>query len=188
MLARIRIHLTNAGFVQEARDALDITGPGVISIGRNGAVKWSSRRAESCLGLGMEMVPEIGCSSISLWLAEMAGKPLSECRPLDIWMGDGQLARMQIIARSASGDTLVEVALQENSKDSEVLSLKFGVSAREGEVLSWLAKGKSNKDIAAILELSPRTITKHIENILEKLGAENRTAAAIPALQALMRS
>ena len=187
MLARIRIHLTNADFVQEAREALDVTGPGVISIARDGSAQWSSRRAEACLGTGLETVPEIGRSSISLWLAEMAGQPLSDCRPLDIRLEDGKLARMQIIARPASGDTLVAVALQENSKDSEVLSQKLGVSAREGEVLSWLAKGKSNKDIAMILELSPRTITKHIENILEKLGAENRTTAAILALQALMR-
>ena len=76
--------------------------------------------------------------------------------------------------------------MQENSKDSEVLSRKLGVTLREGEVLSWLAKGKSNKDIALILELSPRTVTKHIENILEKLGAENRTTAAIIALQSLI--
>ena len=186
MLARIRIHLTNADFVQEAREALDVTGPGVISIARDGSTQWASRRAEACLGAGLESLPEAGRRSISLWLAEVAGQPLSDCRPLDIRLADGKLARLQIIARPASGDTLVGVALQENSRDSEVLSQKLGVSAREGEVLSWLAKGKSNKDIAAILELSPRTITKHIENILEKLGADNRTTAAILALRALM--
>lgn len=78
------------------------------------------------------------------------------------------------------------MALQENSKDSEVLSRKLGLSQREGEVLSWLATGKSNKDIATILDLSPRTVTKHIENILEKLGAENRASAAVIALKSLI--
>jgi DNA-binding NarL/FixJ family response regulator len=186
LLARIRIHLTNADFVQEARDAIDMTGPGVISIGRHCEVQWASRRAESCLGQSLANVPERGRSAISIWLAETAAQPLSECRPLDMRLDDGRLARLQVIARPASGDTLVCVAVQENSKDSEVLSKKLSISQREGEVLSWLAKGKSNKDIAQILELSPRTVTKHIENILEKLGAENRTSAAIIALKLLM--
>lgn len=186
MLARIRIHLTNADFVHEARAALDATGPGVISVARDGSAQWSSRQAEACLGADLAKVSRNGRDAISLWLAEFASRPLSECRPLDIRLSDGGLARMQIIARPASGDALVGVALQENSKDSEVLSRKLGLSQREGEVLSWLATGKSNKDIATILDLSPRTVTKHIENILEKLGAENRTSAAIIALKSLI--
>jgi len=48
----------------------------------------------------------------------------------------------------------------------------------EGEVLSWLSKGKTNRDIAQILGLSPRTVDKHLEQIYAKLGVENRTAAA----------
>lgn len=186
MLARIRIHLTNADFVHEAREALDVTGPGVVSIARGGGVNWASRRAEACLGPDMANLAGDARNSISLWLAETAGQPLSECRPLDVRLNDGQLARLQVIARPASGDLLVGVAIQQNSKDSDVLSQKLGISQREGEVLSWLAKGKSNKDIATILGLSPRTVTKHIENILEKLGAENRTSAAIIALKMLM--
>lgn len=188
MLARIRIHLTNAGFVQDARAALDAAGPGVLAIARDGSTQWLSRRAEERLGSGLENVSENGRSTISLWLAETAGQPLSECRPLDIRLEDGKLARLQVIGRPASGDTLVGVALQENSKDSEVLSRKLGLSQREGEVLSWLAKGKSNKDIATILHLSPRTVTKHIEKILEKLGVENRTSAAILSVKILMNS
>ena len=45
-------------------------------------------------------------------------------------------------------------------------------------MLSWIAQGKSNRDIAAILALSPRTIDKHLEVIFGKLSVENRTAAA----------
>ncbi len=41
---------------------------------------------------------------------------------------------------------------------------------RETEVLSWLAKGKTNRDIAGILGMSPRTVNKHLEHIFEKLG------------------
>ena len=45
-------------------------------------------------------------------------------------------------------------------------------------MLSWIAQGKSNRDIAAILALSPRTIDKHIAVIFGKSAVENRTAAA----------
>ena len=54
-----------------------------------------------------------------------------------------------------------------------------GLTTREGEVLSWLSKGKTNRDIAQILGLSPRTVDKHLEQTYAKLGVENCTAAAI---------
>lgn len=56
---------------------------------------------------------------------------------------------------------------------------------RETEVLSWLSKGKTNRDIADILGMSPRTVNKHLEHIFEKLGVETRTAAAAVAGQLL---
>jgi len=44
-------------------------------------------------------------------------------------------------------------------------------------VLSWLAKGKTNRDIADILGMSPRTVNKHLEHVFAKLGVETRSAA-----------
>jgi DNA-binding CsgD family transcriptional regulator len=52
------------------------------------------------------------------------------------------------------------------------------LTPREREVLSWLARGKSNPEIAAILGLKTATVGKHLERIYPKLGVENRTAAA----------
>ncbi len=54
-----------------------------------------------------------------------------------------------------------------------------GLSRREAEVLSWVARGKTDADVAVILGLSVRTVHKHLEHIYTKLGVENRTAAAI---------
>ena len=59
------------------------------------------------------------------------------------------------------------------------------LTAREGEVLLWITRGKSNRDIAEILGLSPRTVGKHLEQIFEKLGVENRTAATALAIRTL---
>ena len=51
------------------------------------------------------------------------------------------------------------------------------LTVREREVLQWVAAGKTNAQIADILDASPRTIGKHLENIYAKLGVETRTAA-----------
>ncbi len=56
---------------------------------------------------------------------------------------------------------------------------ELGFTRREAEVARWLGWGKTNPEIAVILRMSPRTVEKHMERILEKLGVENRTAAAV---------
>jgi DNA-binding CsgD family transcriptional regulator len=53
------------------------------------------------------------------------------------------------------------------------------LTQRETEVLKWVRQGKSNKEIAAILGIEPKTVAKHLERIFKKLGVENRTAAAL---------
>jgi len=58
------------------------------------------------------------------------------------------------------------------------------LTARERDVLRWLANGKTDRDIAQILAISPRTVHKHLQRIYEKLGVENRTAAVMRALGA----
>lgn len=63
-----------------------------------------------------------------------------------------------------------------------------GLSQRESEVLTWVAQGKTNSEVAAILGISLPTAKKHLEHIFEKLGVETRTGAAAFALQALRRN
>lgn len=63
--------------------------------------------------------------------------------------------------------------------------IKLGLTAREAEVLYWIAQGKSNPDIAIILGANVRTVHKHVEHIFQKLGVETRNAAALSALEVL---
>jgi len=56
------------------------------------------------------------------------------------------------------------------------------LTARERDVLDWLGAGKTDKDIATILAISPRTVQKHLQRIYEKLGVETRTAAVMRAV------
>ncbi len=60
----------------------------------------------------------------------------------------------------------------------------LGLTRREAEVLSWLAQGKTNGEVATILGTRPRTIAKHLEHIFPKIGVETRTAAANLAITA----
>jgi transcriptional regulator EpsA len=59
------------------------------------------------------------------------------------------------------------------------------LSTREQEILDWLYQGKTNTDISMALEISPFTVKNHVQRILKKLGAENRTQAAARYRQAL---
>lgn len=63
---------------------------------------------------------------------------------------------------------------------------QYQLTPRETEVLGWVAKGKTNRDIGEILGMSPRTVNKHLEHIYVKLGVETRAAAA--ALMAARRT
>jgi DNA-binding NarL/FixJ family response regulator len=62
---------------------------------------------------------------------------------------------------------------------------KLGLSARESEILLWVAQGKSNFEASVILNISAATVKKHLEHIYEKLGVEGRNTASLRALEAL---
>ena len=57
------------------------------------------------------------------------------------------------------------------------------LTPREAEVLFWISEGKSNHDIGIILGAKTGTICKHVEHIFSKLNVENRTSAAVVALE-----
>ncbi|OYU99087.1 MAG: hypothetical protein CFE45_14125, partial [Burkholderiales bacterium PBB5] len=84
---------------------------------------------------------------------------------------DGPPDEWLIVASEAHDGALIEAMMQ-----------AFRLTAREAEVLYWVTQGKTNRDVGDILGASPRTVTKHMEHILPKLGVETRTAAAAMVL------
>lgn len=80
---------------------------------------------------------------------------------------------------------LVTLVLEERNTPGPAALLRLGLTAREAEVLYWIAQGKSNPDIATILGASVRTVHKHVEHIFQKLGLETRNAATLAALEVL---
>ena len=63
--------------------------------------------------------------------------------------------------------------------------LQLGLTPRAAEALLWLAQGKTNSDIAAILGITESTVKKHVQEMFEKLGVETRGAATVRALEVL---
>jgi DNA-binding NarL/FixJ family response regulator len=72
-----------------------------------------------------------------------------------------------------------------NFDSARPLQTELGLTPRVAETLLWLAQGKTNPEIAAILGNSESTVKKHVLEIFEKLGVETRTAASLRALEVL---
>ncbi|MFO1449671.1 MAG: LuxR C-terminal-related transcriptional regulator [Opitutaceae bacterium] len=61
----------------------------------------------------------------------------------------------------------------------------LGLTAREAEVLMWVAQGKTNPEVGEVLGIRPYTVRTHLERIFAKLGVETRHAAGLKAIQVL---
>ncbi|MCQ6255370.1 response regulator [Pseudomonas sp. Q11] len=94
-------------------------------------------------------------------------------------------SRILLSARAASQPAASSL---DDEPAQRVLSARFQLTGREVEVLRWVACGKTNRDIGTILDLSPRTVNKHLEHVYVKLGVETRTAATSVALSAMTDS
>ncbi|MGD1879957.1 MAG: response regulator [Kiloniellaceae bacterium] len=190
LLARVGVHIANARITQSARDALDATGRSVIAVAGDGRVVWSTPRAAALLGRapdnsrdslqGGDIVLDAALRS---WMATCTERPLSAVPPRRFDVALGVTVELSYLGRHGLGELLFRVSDGSAASPTEQLQTRLHLTAREAEVLNWLAQGKSNRDIGAILSLSPRTVNKHLEQIYVKLQVENRTAAAVLAIR-----
>ncbi|WP_050627858.1 response regulator [Bradyrhizobium viridifuturi] len=189
MLARIRVHLANARMTQSARAALDVSGRYLLAVNRSGALLWATPQAQKLLSDTLADADDdfVLPDPMPQWLEQaqkgMAGKKTATVASFP---GNEQL-RLQYMGKLGPNEFLLRLAKDTSGDMPAEFSSELGLTTREGEVLSWLAKGKTNRDIAQILGLSPRTVDKHLEQIYAKLGVENRTAAAAIAVNARHR-
>jgi len=190
MLARIRVHLANARLTQSARAALDVSGRYLLAVNSRGKIMWATPQAQKLLSdtLSPDSDDDVVLPDpIPQWLDQARkGKPGSKAAIMAALPGDEQL-RLQYMGKLGANEFLLRLARDSGTETPAEFSSELGLTTREGEVLSWLSKGKTNRDIAQILGLSPRTVDKHLEQIYSKLGVENRTAAAAIAVNAKHR-
>lgn len=104
----------------------------------------------------------------------------ARCAP---FVHDGTTGRLTVRPFVREGGLVLAVE-ERRSFDPERLR-KLGLTTRESEVLAWVAEGKTNGDIAAILGIAPKTVEKHLEHIYERLAVPNRAAAVAAMLTAI---
>ncbi len=92
--------------------------------------------------------------------------------------GDAGPPRGEADADAEDAEWLIVATETDDAALIDAMVGTFHLTAREAEVLLWVARGKTNRDVGDILGAAPRTVTKHMEHILQKLGVETRTAAA----------
>ncbi|RKR69390.1 LuxR family two component transcriptional regulator [Acidovorax sp. 94] len=179
VLARLATHVRNAQATRLAREAVDVAGLGVVVLDGQGRVAWRSPQALRWLEAAFAADPA-PADAAAAWLVRAQAT------------GDQTLALAggrQLLARHLGASGLAESMLLLSHTTPEAIAPRHlqqvALTPRETEVLSWLSKGKTNRDIADILGMSPRTVNKHLEHIFEKLGVETRTAAAAIAGQLL---
>jgi len=189
-LARIAAHLRNASMISLARTASEAAAHAVIVLDADGAPVWQTGKAQEWIaryfpghdGGGRALPARIG-DWVARHIAHAArdrhdSAPLTapSIAPLTTACGGNEL-EIRFSRGERSGDLLL--LLNENAQtDAAPLADQYQLTPREAEVLSWLAKGKTNRDIAEILGMSPRTVNKHLEHIYIKMGVETRAAAA----------
>lgn len=193
LLARIRVHLANARRAISAQAALDASGRHLLAANERGRILWATPQARKLL---LEAIPTFDAETFILpddvqrWLqTRMAGKAGAgnDLVPLDAGSAASSL-RLSYVGRIGPDEILLRLVDEAATRQEIVLKKELSLTLREAEVLTWIARGKSNRDIAEILGLSPRTVNKHLEQIYAKLGVENRTAAATLAMRVLASS
>jgi CheY-like chemotaxis protein/DNA-binding CsgD family transcriptional regulator len=191
VLARIAAHLHQARAQRQARNALDAFGHATLVVReRDGRRVWQTALARSLLaehfgGDEAHTPPEV-----IAWIARESLRRRAGAEAVNLTVARG--ARRITFALhampedsfddAAGGEWLVVMRESDDAAIVEAITLALEVTAREAEVLYWVVKGKTNRDIGDILGTSPRTVTKHLEHVFVKLGVETRTAAAALAM------
>lgn len=131
-------------------------GRGFVLLSPSGTVEFASRPAQRLL---REFFPRTAPGRLPNELAEwlQTGVDAAFIRPND---------DRRLVVRRTDDSLLLEERVDE-----------VALTAREREVLSWVARGKTNSEIAQMLWLAPSTVRKHLENVYAKLGVSTRTAA-----------
>ncbi|MCU0869568.1 MAG: LuxR C-terminal-related transcriptional regulator, partial [Burkholderiales bacterium] len=190
VVARVRAHLRTAQRIQQARAAIDGAALAIVVVeARDGGAVWASgsaraltaryftadgaAAASAAAAPGNDVLPDrVLAWARSHGAAEADGESMLVDRP------HGSLV-VRLVGRHASGHLIVHLAERAiDPAEAAPVGARYALTQREMEVLSWVGKGKTNRDVADILGISPRTVNKHLENVFEKLGVETRAAAA----------
>jgi DNA-binding response OmpR family regulator/DNA-binding CsgD family transcriptional regulator len=181
LAARIRVHLANARTTRNALTALDSVGTRLVSCDDLGKIGWATPEAQGLL----DEMDLAAVEDMRALLRELAETQSSAAATFDC---AGQRFSVTLLGPGAPGEHLFKLARSIEGMETRLLQQAFGLTPRESDVLLWTARGKSNKDMSEILNISARTVNKHLEQIFIKIGVENRASAASSATRILLQT
>lgn len=176
LVARMQVHLSNARLTSSAWQALDTTGQHLFSASTAGTVGWATPQTYALFAKAK--------ASRSWQETELARQLHRWLRHAPQAQGTLPLTGLELpltvayVQDMGNDDHLLKLQEQSRIPGDVLLKEKLKLTSRESEVLYWISNGKTNREIAEILGMSPRTVNKHLEQIFPKLNVENRTAAA----------
>lgn len=177
LLARIGAHLRNRNRLTQTQSAADAAGDAIIALGHDHTVLWATPLARRWLDPVLEPGGQLP-APVRRWIDAAA----THAEPTVSLIAGGERLVFSRLQSECAETCLLLIRRNTPVPEPAALSRALNLTAREGEVLYWVALGKTTPDIAMILESSPRTVNKHLEHIYMKLGVETRTAAAMLAL------
>jgi DNA-binding response OmpR family regulator/DNA-binding CsgD family transcriptional regulator len=181
LVARIRVHLANSRLALSAQSALDLAGQYIFAVNKLGVTLWSTPQVNQLLETANDKQAWLAdnfADEIKNWLAHEPAQGMNVTL-----LTPTQTLKVYVLGNASTNEYLLRLVHQESPNESSNLKKYWALTNREAEVLFWIAKGKTNREIGQILGTSPRTINKHSEKIYKKLDVENRTTAAAKALQ-----
>jgi DNA-binding response OmpR family regulator/DNA-binding CsgD family transcriptional regulator len=184
LLARMKVHLSNARQAVSVESALDSSGQHLITVSTQGQLLWGTPQAYALLAkaeIDTEIQKTFLAPQIHAWLSNLAFIHDSNLKLVHL----NYPIELKLVDKQMNGEYLIRLIDGNRLSGAALLKDKLAITDRESEVLHWIANGKTNREIAEILEMSPRTVNKHLEQIFPKLGVENRTAAAGVALRVI---
>jgi DNA-binding CsgD family transcriptional regulator len=133
-------------------------------------------------------LPDLISRWVHFWQAALDAKQseVKPCSPLTV-EADGARLNIRILKTGQNGEAILLLSREVTRECPELLQ-RMGLAPREAEVLFWISKGKTSREIATILSITRKTVDKHVEHIHRKLGTETRTAAAALAWSAMRES
>lgn len=186
LIARMNVHLANARLARSARSALDHAGQNLLTVDQRGRRLWATPAVQQRLQEAGALEPSVE-EQISRRLCNWFTHQPESGHSLSL-EGLTEPLGLEMLARIDQSDYLLRLThLSSDDQATEALRKRFGLTAREADVLLWIANGKTNREIGQILEMSPRTVNKHLEQVFRKQGVENRTSAAAAAIRCLSR-
>jgi DNA-binding NarL/FixJ family response regulator len=180
LVARIRVHLEGTRLVASAHAAIEAAGHALFAVEQEGALRWATPEAARLLA---GLSPTSSDAFVDLLRGMLHDPPSVDVATIGV--GDADVIEIRLVGRISPSEILLRIEAKQSSQDETRIRARLPVTHREAEVLIWLARGKSNRDIADILGLSPRTVNKHLEQVYSKLGIENRSSAVALTLRAL---